>query len=39
MTKFNYLIASFIDMLKKSKIEKFFENFEFTSTTKKRLII
>ena len=33
--KFNNIAASLTDMLKKSKKEKFFENFELTSATKK----
>ena len=35
INKFNSITASFTDVLKKSKKRKFFENFEFTSTTKK----
>ena len=35
INKFSSIAASFTDMLKKSKKEKFFENFEITSTTKK----
>ena len=33
--KFNSIAAFFTDMLKRSKKEKFFENFEMTSATKK----
>ena len=35
INKFSSIAASFTDMLKKSKKEKFFENFEMTSATKK----
>ena len=35
INKFGSIIAFFTDMLKKSRKEKFFENFELTSTTKK----
>ena len=35
INKFNSIAASLTDMLKKSKKEKFFEDFEMTSTTKK----
>ena len=34
INKFSSIAASFTDILKKSKKEKFFDNFEFTSTTK-----
>ena len=35
INKLSSIAASFTDMLKRSKKEKFFENFEITSTTKK----
>ena len=35
INKFSRISASFTDMLKRSKKEKFFENFEITLTTKK----
>ena len=35
INKFSSIAALFIDMLKKSKKEKFFENFKITSATKK----
>ena len=35
INKFNNITVSFIDMLKKSKKEKFFENFKMSTTTKK----
>ena len=39
INKFSSIDASLIDMLKKSKKEKFFEKFEITLATKKRFAV